>query len=97
MFSFNCLAENESSDDMLNDEEGDDDDNDGWEECDEEMLPNEARCLFCSASFSSPVDVFLHCAAAHDFDIALVKEKQNLDCISYIKLINFIRRNVSTT
>ena len=84
------VVEDDSSDDeMLCD--------DGWEECDEELLPeSKVCCLFCSSFFSSPVDVLLHCKTEHSFDIARVKAMQQLESISYIKLINFIRQTVST-
>lgn len=85
------VEEGDSSDDEMSRE------GDGWEECDEEPLPeSKVSCLFCSSFFPSPVDVLLHCQTEHNFNIAGVKATQQLDSISYIKLINFIRQNVCT-
>lgn len=62
-----------------------------WEEMDCE--PTEVDCLFCDQIFKDVESALPHCAAAHQFDLARLKVSLNLDDYSYIKLINYIRRN----
>lgn len=62
-----------------------------WEEMD--CDPTEVDCLFCDQIFKDVESALPHCAAAHQFDLARLKVSLNLDDYSYIKLINYIRRN----
>jgi len=72
------------------------DDSDGWEECDDvDIEIQKVICLFCDVTFSDAVSTFVHCRDAHSFNMCLVKKLHSLDCIAYIKLVNFIRRNAS--
>ncbi|ESN94741.1 hypothetical protein HELRODRAFT_146980, partial [Helobdella robusta] len=48
-------------------------------------------CLFCDFSCQSSSEIFEHCNEIHDFSIINAKKIHNLDCYSYIKLINYIR------
>jgi len=76
--------------------EFEDDDSDGWEECDDVNIEiQKVTCLFCDVTFSDAVSTFIHCHDAHSFNICLLKKLHSLDCIAYIKLVNFIRRNAS--
>ena len=73
-----------------------DDESDGWEECENaDVEPQNVTCLFCDATFHDAVSVFVHCRDVHNFNICHMKRLHGLDCITYIKLINFIRRQVS--
>ncbi|XP_022083791.1 protein arginine N-methyltransferase 3-like isoform X1 [Acanthaster planci] len=77
------------------------DDDDGWLEYDEEveMGHQGAKCLFCQAMLPSVEEVlFKHSMDVHRFDIREIKRKHDMDCIAYIKFINFIRaKNVSSS
>ena len=77
-------------------DEFEEDDSDGWEECDDvdSELQN-VTCLFCDVTFPDAVSAFVHCCDAHSFNICHLKRLHSLDCIAYIKLMNFIRRNAS--
>lgn len=77
-------------------EEFEDDDSDGWEECDDaDVEMQKVICLFCDVTFPDAVSTFVHCSDAHNFNICVVRKLHSLDCIAYIKLVNFIRRNAS--
>lgn len=72
------------------------DDSNGWEECDDvDVQLQHVICLFCDVTFSDAVSAFIHCCSAHHFNIYQLKLLHNLDCIAYIKLVNFIRQKVS--
>lgn len=67
-----------------------------WEEQDDNNGVSTATlCLFCSILFPNPEDTFTHCSKEHGFDIMVVGKKSSLDAISYIKMINYIRKHVS--
>ncbi|XP_038076266.1 protein arginine N-methyltransferase 3-like isoform X2 [Patiria miniata] len=88
--------------DFQDDLDEDDDNDDAWLECEEdadETGNQTARCLFCEAMLPSVEEaLFSHCPEAHKFDIRQIKRKHDLDCIAYIKLVNFIRaKNVSSS
>ena len=77
-------------------EEFDEDDSDGWEECDSaDPEQQNVVCLFCHVTFTNALSTFVHCRDAHSFNICHMKRLHSLDCIAYIKLVNFIRRNAS--
>jgi len=77
-------------------EEFDEDDSDGWQECDSADVERQnVMCLFCNATFSDALSTFVHCCDVHSFNISHVKRLHSLDCIAYIKLVNYIRRNAS--
>ena len=78
---------------LIDDDDFDDlGDDDAWNE--EEMEQAPAKCLFCEALIESPEMVFQHCTQLHQFDIRDVCKQWNLDCFGYIKMINFIRKQV---
>lgn len=70
----------------------DNEDGSDWEDA-EEMEPesSDALCLFCPSVLPSPEMVFRHCSSEHKFDICTVRQRLNMDCFSYIKLVNYIR------
>nr|CAI5832983.1 unnamed protein product [Callosobruchus analis] len=67
----------------------DDDDSDGWDEM--EVNGEQTTCLFCSLQFHTIAVALEHCRIAHNFDLLQLKNKYNMDCYSYIKMINYIR------
>ncbi|XP_056014170.1 protein arginine N-methyltransferase 3-like isoform X2 [Ostrea edulis] len=62
-----------------------------WEECDEEMDDTQVTCLFCSQNFTSAEDTFTHCRTSHNLDLIQWSKQHRVDCIQYIKMINYIR------
>ncbi|XP_059157446.1 protein arginine N-methyltransferase 3-like [Physella acuta] len=72
------------------DEENEWNDDDSEEEMN--MLTGNVICLFCPVVESS-VDLLLaHCNKQHNFNIIDNCRKWSTDCISYIKMINYIRK-----
>ena len=71
-----------------------DEDVDDW--VDEDDIAPDCLCPFCTDQFPTAVATFLHCREKHDFDIVRMSERHLLDCISFIKLINYIRSTVSS-
>lgn len=70
-------------------EDGSDVDDESWEEMDEP--DQEVDCLFCTSIFNSLVQALSHCVECHKVDFRTLQTKFNMDCYSFIKLINFIR------
>lgn len=71
--------------------ESDDDDNsDTWDEAD---LPNSqlTRCLFCSKVFTIVEEALEHASKDHGFDLPILKMRLDMDCFSFIKMINYLR------
>ncbi|XP_033124195.1 protein arginine N-methyltransferase 3-like [Anneissia japonica] len=66
-------------------------DDDTWDDFEDEPMNSDCPCLFCPRIFPSADQVLQHCNVVHCFDITTVQRKYDLDCISYIKMINFIR------
>ncbi|KAL1506743.1 hypothetical protein ABEB36_006048 [Hypothenemus hampei] len=66
-----------------------DEDSDGWDEM--ELGGEQTTCLFCPLQFHTIAVALDHCRTAHDFDLLALKNKYNMDCYSYIKMINYIR------
>lgn len=62
---------------------------DEWQEM--ETSTTMVTCLFCPKILSSVEEGFSHCEAEHNFVINTLKLKFNMDCYSYIKMINFIK------
>ncbi|CAG9836155.1 unnamed protein product [Diabrotica balteata] len=65
------------------------DDSDGWDEM--EVSGEQTTCLFCPLQFHTIAVALVHCRTEHKFDLLALKNKYNMDCYSYIKLINYIR------
>ncbi|XP_066252091.1 uncharacterized protein Art3 [Euwallacea similis] len=67
----------------------DEEDSDGWDEM--EVGGEQTTCLFCPLQFHTIAVALDHCRTAHNFDLLVLKNKYNMDCYSYIKMINYIR------
>nr|XP_023021501.1 protein arginine N-methyltransferase 1 isoform X1 [Leptinotarsa decemlineata] len=65
------------------------DDSDGWDEM--EVSGEQTTCLFCTLQFHTIAVALDHCRSEHNFDLLSLKNKYNMDCYSYIKMINYIR------
>lgn len=57
-----------------------------------EELEESSTCLFCSESLPTFESTFNHIKAAHQLDLIRECHSRNCDCIDYIKMINFIRK-----
>lgn len=66
-----------------------DDDSDGWDEM--EISGEQTTCLFCPLQFHTIAVALDHCRSEHNFDLLSLKTKYNMDCYSYIKMVNYIR------
>uniref|UniRef100_A0A182N4R1 type I protein arginine methyltransferase n=1 Tax=Anopheles dirus TaxID=7168 RepID=A0A182N4R1_9DIPT len=63
---------------------------DEWEVAEEQNEP--VKCLFCDTISPTMTVAIRHAKQAHDFDLAGVRRRFHLDEYSYIKMINYIRR-----
>lgn len=68
----------------------DEDDSDGWDEM-EITGGEQTTCLFCPLQFLTIAVALDHCRVEHNFDLLELKTKYNMDCYSFIKMINYIR------
>lgn len=75
-------------------EASDSGDEEGWEEWDCESTVISAKCLFCEQCYGSVEQLFEHCTQGHGVDIKQVVQQLQLDDFAYIKMVNFIRRQV---
>jgi len=65
-----------------------------WDDVDEEemnVLVGKVKCLFSSKVFESVDELIHHLRKEYSFDLPHICCRFSLDCISYIKLINYIR------
>lgn len=60
-----------------------------WQEM--ETSNTSVKCLFCPTVLSSVDEGFTHCETEHGFVLSTLKLKFNMDCYSYIKMINYIK------
>ncbi|XP_067674082.1 protein arginine N-methyltransferase 3-like isoform X1 [Haliotis asinina] len=79
-----CPESDEEEEDGMWDDDGEDE---GME-----MLKGPVRCLFCDCILQSVDEAFFHCRDKHHFDILQMARRFSLDCIGYIKMINYIRK-----
>ncbi|CAG9784088.1 unnamed protein product [Diatraea saccharalis] len=79
--------------DLSSDEENYEEDD--WQEM--ETCNTMLTCLFCTDVFPSVDAGFKHCEIAHKFNLNSLKLKHNMDCYSYIKMINFIKTHKPTS
>lgn len=56
-----------------------------------ELGGEQTTCLFCPLHFHTIAVALDHCRTAHNFDLLALKNKYNMDCYSYIKMVNYIR------
>lgn len=64
---------------------------DGWDEI--ETNKEQTTCLFCPLQFRTIAVALDHCRTEHNFDLLELKTKFNMDCYSFIKMINYIRQH----
>ncbi|XP_070535885.1 protein arginine N-methyltransferase 3-like [Ptychodera flava] len=78
---------------LEDDDECDNDDDDAWQDVEDGVgfTTEPVKCLFCEELQTSPEITFQHCREKHNFDIGSIQRLHCLDCISYIKMINYIR------
>jgi len=85
------LTAEEDDDDVAVGHDEDDDDDD-----DETALWNEgmAQCkdLFSAKKFDSAQDCLSHCKNVHGFNLKILKKRHTMDCFSFIRLINYLRK-----
>ncbi|XP_047987741.1 protein arginine N-methyltransferase 1 [Leguminivora glycinivorella] len=62
---------------------------DEWQEM--ETSGASVTCLYCANVSTSIEDAVKHCESVHNFNLNTLKAKFNMDCYSYIKLINYIK------
>lgn len=74
---------------LSDDEQGSE--SDGWDEI--ETNKEQTTCLFCSLQFRTIAVALDHCRTEHNFDLLELKNRFNMDCYSFIKLVNYIRQN----
>ncbi|GLH05504.1 Histone-arginine methyltransferase CARMER [Gryllus bimaculatus] len=73
-------------------EDEDDDESLDWNEvetADEQI----STCLFCEKTFLKIQEAIEHCKKEHAFDLVILKNRFDMDCYSFIKLINYIRKH----
>ncbi|XP_068621165.1 uncharacterized protein [Battus philenor] len=75
--------------DLSSDEEHYDDEE--WQEMDASNTA--VTCLFCTITLPTIEEGVSHCEKDHNFNLSALKSKFNMDCYSYIKLINYIKTN----
>ncbi|CAG5117363.1 unnamed protein product, partial [Candidula unifasciata] len=83
-------------DDDINENEWNDDEDDSGEEEEMNMLTGDVVCLFCPLVEPSVESLLSHCNKVHSFDLVESCLKWSIDCISYIKMINYIRQKTPT-
>ena len=49
-------------------------------------------CLFCDQNFKTMAVALEHCKIEHKLNLPYLKQKFNMDCYSYICMINYVRR-----
>ncbi|XP_041973144.1 protein arginine N-methyltransferase 1 [Aricia agestis] len=62
---------------------------DEWQEM--ETSDQTVKCLFCPSKFPTIEECLGHCERSHNFNLITLKAKFNMDCYSYIKMINYIK------
>ena len=72
----------------------DSDNDEDFEEEEMNFFEEPCKDLFSEKVFNSPSECFQHCQEVHGFDIKVFKKKFDLDCLSFIRLINYIRSEI---
>ena len=80
-------------------QEGDfyDDIEDEEEDADDDVMDLDAEptvCIFSGKTFEGCQNMWDHCAAEYGFSLSIFKQYGPIDCITYIKVINYIRKEV---
>ena len=68
---------------------------DDWQS-DEDESPSDYLCLFCNSKFDSTETLFDHCTTQHSFDFHGIVKDLGLDLYGSMKLINYVRSQVSS-
>lgn len=71
-------------------DESDFSDEETWNE--DDTVEVQTRCLFCDHVAVSVESAMSHCNAVHKFSFAELMKKFQMDCYSFIKFVNFIRK-----
>ena len=74
----------------------DDDNDDDFEEEEMNFFEEPCKDLFSDKVFNSASECMDYCRENHGFDIKVLKKKFDLDCFSFIRLINYIRKEKPT-
>ncbi len=61
-----------------------------------DFFEGDCKDLFSDKLFKTPGECLDHCKRVHGFDLATLKDRHNLDCFSFIKLVNYIRKEKPT-
>ncbi|CAG4997579.1 unnamed protein product [Parnassius apollo] len=72
--------------DLSSDEDYDEEE---WQEMDANN--QSVTCLFCTSVLPTIEECVSHCEKDHNFNLSALKSKFNMDCYSYIQLINYIK------
>ena len=75
--------EDSGSDDLNDDEEGESLWSDGMSQC---------KDLFSSKTFPNAQQCLSYCKNVHGFNLKILKKRHSLDCFSFIRLINYLRK-----
>jgi len=79
---------------LIEHDEGNIDENDIDDDEEDQIMFNEDPCLdlFSEKIFKSAQECLDHCKSSYGFDIQVLKERHNLDCFSFIRLVNYLRK-----
>ena len=65
------------------------DDDDDWEESEDLNV----SCLFCDEAFGKMDEFHFHSKEKHEFQVKTFAKRLQLDSISFIKFVNYVRKN----
>ena len=85
-----CSSDSRSEDSSSEEDDYDEDD----DEDDKDFINSQVSGLFCDKIFPNILDLFKYEAEHNGFHLTDVLKRYNMDMISYIKMINFIRLHV---
>lgn len=72
-----------------------DDDENGWEDMENDDIPQLFVSLFDDEVFEDVSAMFQRCKAKYGFDVWQIQQQYELDFIGLVKLVNYVRRSVS--
>jgi hypothetical protein len=88
----NSLNDLSSSENSCTESESDDEDDENDEE--DYMINSQVAGLFCDKTFKNVRDLFKHEFEVNKFNLIEILSKNNMGMIEYIKMINYIRKEV---
>lgn len=65
-------------------------DEEAWNE--NEMFESPSLCLFCDHSASKIESLISHCQLIHNFSFEYLMKRFCMDCYSFIKFVNYVRK-----